>query len=66
MERLRQLNPDDALQRRDLGVTLLRAGEPGRAIDHLNAYLEWRRAQDEAAAVREFLDQARALVARWN
>jgi len=35
IERLLQLNPHDAQQRRDLGATLVQAGEPGRAIDHL-------------------------------
>ena len=66
MERLSQLNPADALLHRDLGLTLLHAERPGRAIDHLNAYLEMGPGAEEAAAVREFLDQARALVARWN
>src|SRR5260370_11400052 len=38
--RLRQLSPDDPLQRRDLGATLLQAGQAGKAIDHLAAYLK--------------------------
>src|SRR5262249_18405044 len=38
--RLRQLNPDDSLQRRDLGATLLQAGQAGKAIDYLAAYLK--------------------------
>ena len=66
MERLRQLKPADALLRRDLGVALLRAERPGRAIDHLNAYLEAGPDAEDAAAVRQILAQARALVARWN
>jgi regulator of sirC expression with transglutaminase-like and TPR domain len=64
--RLRQLAPDDALQDRDLGAALLRAGEPGRAIDHLTAYLEAAPQAGDAAAVRRLRDQARAAVARWN
>ena len=31
--RMRQLKPDDVLERRDLGATLLRADRPGQAID---------------------------------
>ena len=34
------MNPGDPVQRRDLGVSLLQAGQPGKALDHLNAYLE--------------------------
>lgn len=66
MERLRQLNPADARLHRDLGMALLRAERPGRAIDHLNAYLEAGPDAEDAAAVRQILGQARALVARWN
>ena len=65
-ERLRQLHPDDALQRRDLGIGLLHAGEPGRAIDHLTAYLTSFPDAADVKAVRQFLDQARGEVAKWN
>ncbi|HZT81560.1 MAG TPA: transglutaminase-like domain-containing protein [Gemmataceae bacterium] len=66
MERLRQLSPDDPLQRRDLGAALLHAGRPGRAIDHLEAYLAARPDAGDATAVRRLLLQARGEVARWN
>jgi regulator of sirC expression with transglutaminase-like and TPR domain len=66
MERLRQLNPDDAMQRRDLGAALVRADQPGRAIDHLAAYLQDAAAGPDADAVRKLLGQARGMVARWN
>lgn len=62
--RLRQLCPDDVMQRRDLGVSLLQAGRPGRAIDELAAYLEGE--PKDGDAVQELLAQARAEVARWN
>src|SRR5438105_1037234 len=39
LERLRQLDPRDPIQQRDLGFSLLRAERPGQAIDHLAAYL---------------------------
>ena len=35
-----QLTPGDISLRRDLGVTLVRSGKSGAAIDHLKAYLE--------------------------
>jgi regulator of sirC expression with transglutaminase-like and TPR domain len=66
MERLRQLSPADVLQRRDLGASLLHAGQPGRAIDHLDAYLNAVPQAEDAAAVRELLRQARRQVAAWN
>jgi regulator of sirC expression with transglutaminase-like and TPR domain len=66
IERLRQLNPDDLLERRDLGACLLRAGQPGRAIDHLTAYLLGRPDADDAPTARQLLDRARSELARWN
>jgi regulator of sirC expression with transglutaminase-like and TPR domain len=66
MGRLLQLDPGDAVQRRDLGATLLQAGEPGKAIAHLEAYLEAAPDAEDMAAVRRLLGQARAAVARWN
>jgi regulator of sirC expression with transglutaminase-like and TPR domain len=65
LERLVQLNPDDRLQRRDLGSALLHAGQPGRAISHLEACLALS-AEDDEQTVRELLDRARAAVAHWN
>lgn len=64
--RLRQLVPDDPAQLRDLGTTLLRAGQPGKAIDHLAAFLHCQPDSGDAPAVRQLLDQARSQVARWN
>jgi regulator of sirC expression with transglutaminase-like and TPR domain len=66
MQRLRQLNPRDLLQRRDLGATFLRAGRPGPAIDHLTAYLDADPTAADAAAVSGLLGEARSEVARWN
>jgi regulator of sirC expression with transglutaminase-like and TPR domain len=64
--RLRQLTPDDPLQRRDLGATLLQAGQAGKAIDHLAAYLHATPEADDVGAVRQLLLRARGMVARWN
>ncbi|OWK35995.1 SirB1 family protein [Fimbriiglobus ruber] len=64
--RLVQLAPGDPTQRRDLGVTLVHAGQHGRAIDHLRAYLDAVPAADDTQVVEEFLKEASHQVARWN
>jgi regulator of sirC expression with transglutaminase-like and TPR domain len=64
--RLRQLQPDDPVQRRDLGATLFQAGKPGRAIEHLAAYLAEVPDAADAEAVKVLVAKARAEVARWN
>jgi regulator of sirC expression with transglutaminase-like and TPR domain len=66
IERLRQLNPNDPAQRRDLGLCLVHAGRPGQAIDHLAAYLRVAPDRGDSDDVRELLAQARTVVARWN
>ena len=66
LDRLHQLTPDDPLQRRDLGAVLLQAGHPGRAIDHLQAYLAAVPEAADAEVVRKLLNQSCAAVARWN
>lgn len=66
IERLRQLIPNDPEQRRDLGVSLIHSGEPGRALDHLEAYLASVPAADDANTVRQLLDRARSELSRWN
>lgn len=64
--RLRLLNPEDVVQGRDLGVSLLQMGQPGKAIDHLAAYLTALPSAPDGEAVQRLLDRARAAVARWN
>lgn len=64
--RLAVLAPDDLTQLRDLGVTLAHAGQPGKAIDPLAAYLASAPDAGDAAAVGDFLKDARKQVARWN
>jgi regulator of sirC expression with transglutaminase-like and TPR domain len=66
IERLRRLDPNDVFQRRDLGVCLLRAEQPGRAITHLTSYLKSLPDAADADTVHKMLDQARCLVAQWN
>jgi regulator of sirC expression with transglutaminase-like and TPR domain len=66
IERLRQLVPEDPLQMRDLGVCLIQAGQPGRAIDPLLGYLRATPQAGDRETVRQMIDQAKATVARWN
>jgi regulator of sirC expression with transglutaminase-like and TPR domain len=66
LERLRQVQPGDVVQRRDLGVALAEAGQPGPAIDHLAAYLDAMPGADDAKAIRKLLQRTRKAVARWN
>ena len=66
IRRLCQLAPGDPLQRRDLGAALLHAGQPGKAIDALNAYLTAAPQASDAAEVRQLLQQAQRTVAGWN
>jgi regulator of sirC expression with transglutaminase-like and TPR domain len=66
LARLRQLRPNDPIQHRDLGTVLIEAGEPGRAIDHLAAYLEALPNAKDSASIAKLLAKARLAVAKWN
>jgi regulator of sirC expression with transglutaminase-like and TPR domain len=66
MERMCQLNDDYPGQRRDLGASLLHAGQPGKAIDHLTAYLVAHPEADDADVVRLLLKEARGAIAGLN
>ncbi len=66
IRRILQLEPENSLERRDLGVCLIQCGRPGPAIDQLSSYLDTSPATADAALVRKLLRQARAEVARWN
>lgn len=66
IERLRQLVPEDVQQRRDLGALLVQMDEAGRAIDHLQAYLQTVPEADDVDVVKQVLGKARQQVSRWN
>ena len=66
MERLRQLRPQDTVLRRDLGVCLLRHGQPGKAIDHLRKYVEEAADADDIETIQQMLTNALKTVAQWN
>jgi regulator of sirC expression with transglutaminase-like and TPR domain len=65
-ERLRQLMPHDATQCRDLGAAYLQDGQPGKSIDHLEAYLAAVPLGEDAKEVQQLLRQAKSLLAKWN
>lgn len=64
--RIMQLEPDNVAERRDLGVCLMQSGQPGAAIDLLQAYLGHSPANADAEMVRKLVVKARAEVAKWN
>jgi regulator of sirC expression with transglutaminase-like and TPR domain len=66
MERIRQLNPRDSIQCRDLGVCYLRLEKPGKAIDLLSAYVTAFPEAEDAKTAGELLKQARRLIAGMN
>jgi regulator of sirC expression with transglutaminase-like and TPR domain len=65
IERILQLRPQDATERRDLGICLIQSGRYGPAIDHLSAYLTSAPPNGDDS-IRRLLEQAKAEVARWN
>jgi regulator of sirC expression with transglutaminase-like and TPR domain len=64
--RLRQLEPDNPLHHRDLGACFVHLSEPGKAITHLQTYLEGAPAAVDEMDVKKLLQQARREIARWN
>jgi regulator of sirC expression with transglutaminase-like and TPR domain len=66
LERLRQLNPYDQGLRRDLGVCLARHGQPGKAVDHLQAYLDAEPEATDAETVTAILQATQQRLAQWN
>ena len=66
IERLQQLNPRNPLHDRDLGACCLRNGQPGKAIDYLQAYLYKTPNAEDTETVEELLNQAQDEVAKWN
>lgn len=66
IERIRLLLPDDPTQRRDLGVCLVHAGQPGKALDHLQAYLDARPFAGDADEVRQVMEGAKGELTSWN
>jgi len=66
IERLRQISPHDVQLRRDLGICHVRRAHPGKAIDHLRAYLDTAPEADDADSIRMLLRGAVDSVAQWN
>jgi regulator of sirC expression with transglutaminase-like and TPR domain len=66
IDRIVRLRPRDPGERRDLGISLLHNGQPGRGIGFLEAYLAAAPDADDAAAIQQVLKHARTELARWN
>lgn len=66
IKRLMQLLPNDPYQVRDLGAAMLHAGQPGKAVLHLERFLKLVPDAEDNDAVQHLLRKARAEVARWN
>jgi regulator of sirC expression with transglutaminase-like and TPR domain len=66
MERLHQLNPQDVVLRRDLGATLVKTGQFGKAIDHLRYYLAQAPEADDTEVIDKILKSAERHIAGWN
>jgi regulator of sirC expression with transglutaminase-like and TPR domain len=66
MQRLFQLNPRDAVLRRDMGTTLARLGEPGKAINHLRFYLQQAFEAEDKDDIEKILKRVQGRVAQWN
>jgi regulator of sirC expression with transglutaminase-like and TPR domain len=66
MERLHQLNPQDVVLRRDLGTTLAKSGQFGKAINHLQFYLEQAPEAEDIKGVDAILKNAQRRIADWN
>jgi regulator of sirC expression with transglutaminase-like and TPR domain len=66
LQRLRQLSPEDAGLQRDLGICLVHAGRPGRAVDLLTAYLDAAPEAMDVETVRDVLRKAKSTIAEWN
>jgi regulator of sirC expression with transglutaminase-like and TPR domain len=66
LQRLRQINPDDPLQLRDLGIVQLQTGQPGKALDSLSSYLDAVPAGTDAEEIRKLVARARDDLAKWN
>lgn len=66
IQRLRQVAPQDLVQLRDLGACWMQMGRPGRAIDHLELYLQLTPVGEDRETVVKLLNQARSEIAQWN
>jgi regulator of sirC expression with transglutaminase-like and TPR domain len=66
MERLYLLNTRDVVLRRDLGTTLVKVGQFGKALDHLRFYLEQATEADDVKVIDKILKNAERRLAEWN
>jgi regulator of sirC expression with transglutaminase-like and TPR domain len=66
MERMLQINPDEARLHRDMGIGLVELGRPGKAIEHLQSYLQSEPGPEEGEITQKWLRRAQRELSRWN
>jgi regulator of sirC expression with transglutaminase-like and TPR domain len=66
IKRIIQIVPHDPTQQKDLGIALLDAGQPGGAINCLNAYLAAAPQVSDGEDIRQLILRAETELARWN
>lgn len=64
--RLRQLAPEEIVLRRELGMCYVQLDQPGKAIDHLQAYLQEASEAADASQVAAMLQWATKRIAENN
>ncbi|MGF1580696.1 MAG: SirB1 family protein [Gemmataceae bacterium] len=66
IQRMQLLDPLNPLHIRDLGACFLKNQEPGKAIDHLEAYLHLMPKAADKGRVQDLLLEAQKMIAQWN
>ena len=66
MQRLLQLSPREAVLRRDVGMTLARLGQFGKAVDHLRFYLDQAPEAEDKEDIESILKRVQGRLAQWN
>lgn len=66
LERLLDLNPDDADDTRDLGLVLFRLESYRAAISFLESYFALNPMATDVKEIRRVISIARGKMARWN
>ena len=66
LNRLRQIAPNDPSHMRDLGVALLQAGHPGKALINLESYTQYVPSAIDDNDIQAWIKQARKDISNRN
>jgi regulator of sirC expression with transglutaminase-like and TPR domain len=66
LNRLRQIAPNDPSQIRDLGVVLLQAGQPSKALSNLESYIRKVPSALEDDEINNWIKQAKKEISNSN